>query len=166
MNTELNFDEVVQIVQSIFSTMLGIEVQASDDSSYTSKDRVTSAVYLEGAWKGAVSLECNRSQACQFAAKFLAIDPPEGVDDDVRDVLGELANMIGGNVKSTMGADVRLSLPSVIEGKDYELRICGSAVQDRVGFDFEGGKFWVTILGEQTGGAVAEVRKTAGRVPV
>lgn len=165
MNTELNFEEVVSIVQSIFSTMLGLEVSPVDDSSLPRRDRITASVYLEGAWKGAVYLECGTTQACAFAAGFLGIDPPLQVDDDVRDVMGELANMIGGNVKSTMGADVRLSLPSVIEGSDYELRICGSAVLDRVAFQFDSGHFWVTIVAEQTGripqaakNAVAEVR--------
>ncbi len=50
-------------------------------------------------WNGAVLLECDRRQACRFAGRFLSMDPPETVDDVVRDVLGELANMIGGNLK-------------------------------------------------------------------
>ena len=33
---------------------------------------------------------------------------PDTVDDDMRDVLGELANMIGGNMKCVLGAGIRL----------------------------------------------------------
>ncbi|MGA9669903.1 MAG: chemotaxis protein CheX [Terracidiphilus sp.] len=146
MSMEITPDVVTHIVQSIFTTMLDIEVSTVAAPSLPTGDRLTSSVYLEGEWNGAVSLECNHRQACQFAGKLLAMDPPEEVDDDVRDVLGELANMIGGNIKSLMSTDVRLSLPSVIGGSHYEVRICGSKVRDKVGFSFHGGNFWVTIL--------------------
>jgi chemotaxis protein CheX len=73
------------------------------------------------------------------------MDPPDTVDDDVRDALGELANMIGGNLKSVMATDVRLSMPSVIDGTNYELRVCGSGVHQRIGFQFDGGEFCVTV---------------------
>lgn len=147
MATAVSVDVVAQIVESIFATMLDLEVRAVDEPSLPVGDRLTSSVYLEGEWNGAVSLECSRRQACHFAGQFLAADPPDTVDDDVRDVLGELANMIGGNIKSTMDGAIRLSMPSVIEGSHYEVRVCGAEVQDKVAFRFVGGDFCVTVLG-------------------
>lgn len=148
METAVSQDTVVEIVESIFSTMLEIDVSLSDSAHSPSGERMTSTVYLEGDWNGAVSLECNRSQACQFAGRFLATDPPPAVDDDVKDALGELVNMIGGNIKSVLTKETRLSMPSVIDGHDYELRICGSHSRDVSAFQFFGGTFWVTILDE------------------
>ena len=145
MATEVSVEIVAQIVESIFVTMMDLEVSASETPSLPVGDRLTSSVYLEGDWNGAVSLECNREQACQFAGRLLSMDPPATVDDDVRDALGELANMIGGNLKSSMGANARLSMPSVIVGNDYELRICGSETQSRLAFQLNGGNFWVTV---------------------
>ena len=74
------------------------------------------------------------------------MDPPEAVNDDVRDVLGELANMIGGNIKSAVATGLTLSMPSVTDGSDYGVRICGSEVQDRLGFECAEGPFWITLL--------------------
>jgi chemotaxis protein CheX len=74
------------------------------------------------------------------------MDAPEEMDNDVRDAVGEIANMIGGNMKAAMGRDVRLSLPTVIDGCDYEMRVCGSAVEHTVAFNYSGGDFWVTVL--------------------
>jgi chemotaxis protein CheX len=145
MLMKVSSDVVAQIVQSIFSTMMDIEVSTVDAPWLSTGERLTSSVYLEGDWNGAVSLECTRQQACLFAGKLLSMDPPDAVDDDVRDVLGELANMIGGNIKSLMSTDVRLSMPSVIDGSNYEIRVCGSEVQERVGFSLPDGNFWVTI---------------------
>jgi chemotaxis protein CheX len=74
------------------------------------------------------------------------MEQPEAVTDDVRDVLGELANMIGGNIKSAVAAGLTLSMPSVTDGSDYGLRVCGSEIQDRLAFDSDDGPFWVTLL--------------------
>ncbi len=146
MSDELNVETVAEIVQSIFSTMMDLPVSVISSPRVPSSDKLTSSVYLEGTWNGAVTVECTRKQACQFAGKILAIDPPDEVDNDVRDVIGELANMIGGNMKSAMGTDVRLSLPSVIDGSDYEVRVCGSQVREDIAFRYDGGDFWVSVL--------------------
>lgn len=146
MENTISPEVVEEIVESIFSTMLNIDLQTDNSTSAPAGDRMTSAVFLEGDWNGALSLECSQQQACQLAGHFLGGDPPETANDDVRDVLGELANMIGGNIKSLIPGEIRLSMPSVIDGHDYALRICGSAVEDKVGFRFDGGVFWVTLL--------------------
>ena len=146
MQNEFHADLVTEIVQSIFSTMIGLDVSVSDTPWSSKGDRLTSTVYLEGDWNGAVSFECSGEHACQIAGHFMAAEPPAAVDDDVRDVLGELANMIGGNVKSVIATDVRLSLPSVIDGSNYELHVCGSDTSEKMAFQFPGGVFWVSVL--------------------
>ena len=73
------------------------------------------------------------------------MDPPDTVNDDVRDVLGELANMIGGNIKCAVASGLRLSMPSVTDGSDYGVRVFGSKFH-RLGFECEEGPFWVTLL--------------------
>ena len=137
-------EAIAKIIDSIFSTMMDVEVSVVDSPRATTGERVISSVHLDGAWNGAVSMQCNRRQACEFAGKVLCMDAPEEMDNDVRDAVGEIANMIGGNMKAAMGKDVRLSLPTVIDG-NYEMRICGS-VEHTVGFNYSGGDFWVTVL--------------------
>jgi chemotaxis protein CheX len=146
MQTEVSVEMLVQIVESVFSTMMGLEVSPTDAPWNPSGNRLTSSVYLTGEWNGAVLFDCNPRQACQFAGRILSMDPPEIVDDDVRDVLGELANMIGGNMKCGMTTGVSLSMPTVMEGRDYDMRICGSQVLERVAFQCAEGHFWVTVL--------------------
>lgn len=140
--------EVAQIVESVFAAMLSMEVSQCGTPWFPGDDRLTSALHLAGDWNGAVLLECDRRQACRFAGRFLSIEPPETVDDVVRDVLGELANMIGGNMKCGMTPGVRLSMPTVLDGSDYDLRVCGSQVQERLAFQCDDSQFWVTVLSE------------------
>jgi len=143
---EIQPNELAQIVQSVFETMLGLEVAESGAPWPSGADRFTSAVQLAGAWNGAVLLECGGAQACRFASRFLSIDPPATVDDVVRDVLGELANMIGGNLKCVLPAGMRLSMPSVVDGSDYTLYYCRAAVQHRLVFHSAEGCFGITVL--------------------
>jgi len=152
MQAEVSVDKLVQIVKSVFIAMMSLEVSDCEMPFSSQGDRLTSFVYLTGGWNGAVLFQCNRRQACQFAGRILSMDSPQAVDDDVRDVLGELANMIGGNMKSGMGDGVRLSMPMVMEGNDYDLRACGSQILERLAFHSAEGHFWVTVLATRDGG--------------
>jgi CheY-specific phosphatase CheX len=125
---------------------MNLEVSPGETPWAPSNDQLTSAVHLSGAWNGALLFECDRRQACQFAGRFLSMDPPEAVNDDVRDVLGELANMIGGNLKCILVPGIRLSMPSVVDGSDYSMRVCGAEVRERLAFQCGEGTFWITVL--------------------
>ncbi len=147
VDTEL----VTQIVESVFITMMNLEVFPSEAPWVPAPDRWTSAVHLSGAWNGAMLFECAPWQACRFAGLFLSMDPPETVNDDVRDVLGELANMIGGNLKSALAMGLSLSMPRVLAGDDYRVLVGECEVQDRLAFECALGPFWVTLLDVRQG---------------
>ncbi len=155
INPVIHANEIAEIVESVFGTMLDLQVFRWAEPWLPDKDRITSSVHLTGDWCGAVLLECTRSQARRFCSRFLAAGEmrPEdceygtsgGLDDVARDVLGELANMIGGNLKCVLTRGTRLSMPSVVDG-DYSLRICGGAIQERLAFRCDEGVFWITVV--------------------
>ena len=66
--------------------------------------------------------------------------------DDVRDALGELANMLGGNIKALLPAPSQISLPAVAIGSDYELSVVGTGEVARVAFTCDGQPLLVTLL--------------------
>jgi chemotaxis protein CheX len=146
LSLEINPGEVEHIVESVFETMLGLELCDGGAPWFPSADRVTAAVQMTGDWNGAVLFECDKRQACQFAGRFLSMDTPEAVDDVVRDVLGELANMIGGNLKCALAQETQLSTPSVVDGGAYSLHICGARIRERCSFHCVDGTFWITVL--------------------
>jgi chemotaxis protein CheX len=150
LSVEIVSSDVAQIVESVFATMMTLKVDQCSAPWFPSGDRLTSAVHLTGVWNGAVLLECDRRQACCFSARFLSMDAPHAVDEVVRDVLGELANMIAGNIKSVMTPGIHLSMPFVVDGGDYCLQVCGAEIQERLAFQSAEGVFWVTILATRT----------------
>lgn len=150
MPTELHAEtllgHVEEVVESVFATMMGLETDGHPVPWFPAQDRLTAAVNLSGDWNGTVLVECDRGQACRFAGRFLSVDPPGNVDDDVRDVLGELANMIGGNLKCLLTPGMRLSSPSVVDGSDCRPPTGGVEVLDRLAFRSSEGPFWVSVL--------------------
>jgi len=148
-STEIHLGELAQIVESVFSTMMNLEVSECSKRWRPHGDRLTAGVHLTGDWNGALALECSRKQACTFAARFLSMDMPETVDDVVRDVLGELANMIGGNLKCVLAGGLKLSMPSVVDGTDHSLRVCRAGVRERLIFRCLDEVFSVVVLREE-----------------
>jgi len=148
-NIEIHLGELAEIVGYVFRTMVCLELSESDQPWIPGVDRLTATIHLTGDWKGALALECGHHQACAFAARFLSMEQPEVVDDVVRDVLGELANMIGGNLKCVLAGGLRLSMPSVVDGADHNLRVCRSGIKERLVFECVEGFFSVAVLREQ-----------------
>jgi chemotaxis protein CheX len=143
--TQVSAEMMSQIVESVFITMMNLEVIPYEIPWSPSHDQLTAVVHLSGNRNGTLLFECNRWEACRFTGRFLSMEPPDTVNDDVRDVLGELANMIGGNIKCAVASGLKLSMPSVTDGSDYGVRIFGSKFH-RLGFECEEGPFWVTLM--------------------
>jgi chemotaxis protein CheX len=72
---------------------------------------VQASVGIRGEWTGTVTLEMAPSTAETAARTMLDLDTVE--DADVADALGELVNMIGGNIKSLLPSGSTLGLPIV-----------------------------------------------------
>lgn len=114
-------------VREIFSTMVGAEVSAAQTTITVKNftDSVTAMVGFAGSYNGMISINAPQKVAISFASLMLGMEMTE-CDDDVRDGLGEIANMIGGSFKHHFvkdGHEVRLSTPSVISGDEYVMSV-------------------------------------------
>jgi chemotaxis protein CheX len=137
---------VNQIVEHVFQTMLGLEVKQVDVPFPPPGELITAAISLAGPWKGAVLVECGLQEAFLFTSKMLCMDAPTSLNDDVRDALGELANMVGGNLKSVLPGGVGLSLPTVVWGQEYTMRICRAGKAQRWIFGSPEATFAVELI--------------------
>jgi len=77
-------------------------------------EAISSWVDVVGPWTGTVVLTCGRDTAEQLTRALLGEHAPEVLDaEDVADALGELANVVGGNVKAVLPGPSVLGLPEV-----------------------------------------------------
>jgi len=155
METMIHEDEIAQIVRSIWTSILDRVVEVDEsccDGSWEVPGRsLTGCVQLTGDFEGATLLFCTASLARSLASVMFSEDPASLSSEEIRDALGELVNMVAGNIKPLLEGTSRLSLPSVVEGADYEVIVPGSRVVCRVGFRCEGEPLQVTFVERQNG---------------
>lgn len=106
---------------------------------------VVAWVDLHGGWAGRASVTTERATADDLARALLALDADEAVgDEDLRDAFGEVANVVGGNVKSLLPAHGSLGLPEVA---DHEPEMAGAVVLTQVALDWRGRALVLTVRG-------------------
>ena len=96
----------------------GITLQAVGEVTLTAASPVPgTAITISGGWQALVLMQFSDVAATQVAHRMLGMGPDEQpVAEDLSDSLGELVNVIGGNVKSLMPGPSQLSLPLVAQG--------------------------------------------------
>lgn len=79
-------------------------------------DVLSAWVDVVGPWTGSVVLTTGRQTAAELTRALLAESAPELLDhEDVADAFGEIANVVGGNVKAALPGPSALGLPEVGE---------------------------------------------------
>lgn len=137
--------DLEDIVRTIWQTLLGLPVEPGRHGELGPDSTVTGIVHIDGAWHGAVLLQCpGRLAATLASAMFQSGDTPGR--DEVRDALGELTNMVAGNAKALLPEPSAISLPVVAFGSDYEIDVVGTVVVARVPLVCDGLPLAVTLV--------------------
>jgi CheY-specific phosphatase CheX len=140
-------DEVRQITESIWQTVLGWEIgPAARGATAHRETTVTGCVPITGNWSGAVKLCCDESLARDAAAAMFAAPASMITAELLYDALGELTNMTGGNLKALLPEPCYLGLPTVAAGSDADLRLLDSSPIVEMGFVCQGRRLTVTVL--------------------
>jgi len=143
-------EKIAEITKGVFSTMVMLEVidQFPLTEPVTSfHETLTSMVGLAGSYSGLLALHCPKALALKVASNMLGMEVAD-IDDDVNDALGEMANMVGGDVKhifSPKGSDLNLSTPTVIYGSDYNLESVSEAGTLVIPFECDGERFLLSF---------------------
>lgn len=115
--------------QEVFSTMLALEIAPQPMTKERTiapapNSGVVSLIGMAGAWAGTGSLACSGTLACKLSSQFL-MAAYDSVNEDVLDAIGEITNMIVGNVKTAFEEKIGpmgLSTPTVIYGRNFQTR--------------------------------------------
>ncbi len=109
-------DEVWQLVADVWESLLDLPVRRAEHA-FALDHALTASVALHGNWSGLVTFTCPAAAAADVARAMLALpDGEEPTSEDVEDALGEVANVLGGNVKALLPGAERLGLPRVGTG--------------------------------------------------
>lgn len=128
-------DVIFEVTNLVWQSMLGREVStAGSDTDLGEGPFMTGVVLITGAFEGGVSIDVQASTARHLAALMFGMEDVEDEvsDEETVDALGELANMVGGNLKALMAQPSKISLPSVTTGTGYRVSIPGTVSHTRV----------------------------------
>ncbi len=131
MHVTVSEPDLAEIVEGATSMMLGLdlgEIAPRDAVSDVTPSRcaIGASVQFTGEWSGALVIGCDESIGNEAAAAMFGCEVDRVAADELADALGELANMIAGNVKPLLPATTALSLPTVVQGSHLLLGIPGA----------------------------------------
>ncbi len=135
---------VQNAVTDTFEAMLEMEVTFLDEIPKASSDvvQLVGSVSFAGKAMGSINLRLGGDFARLVTAAMLGMDEDEiEGDEEIHDVIGELSNIVGGDLKSRLcdaGMTCELSIPTITSGKEFQIEPKGWTRHDRFVFDYQG----------------------------
>lgn len=130
---------------TVFTTMLKTspEFGALEPIAPNGEQQVTGAVNVTGALNGTIYFCSSAAMARRLTCRMLSMSDSEIEDDAmVNDVIGELTNMLAGQVKLKVHqshGSCLLTVPSVVRGSAFKACITGPCVRKSISFKCDGG---------------------------
>lgn len=110
----------------VYQSMVGLTVEPIDGDETASlavePEGVTVSVRFSGAFEGVLHMTYDESLAKNVTFTMMGEMPPSLSDPGIGDVLGELANMIGGNLKGKLagkGLSCQNLPPQIVANRDF-----------------------------------------------
>ncbi|HET9060562.1 MAG TPA: chemotaxis protein CheX [Acidimicrobiales bacterium] len=115
--TLLSTEEVAQLTQEIWSALLAPNGTPQLEVGGAAGHEFQALTNISGEWNGTVCVSCSRTAAMRATSVMFDIPESEVTTTDVVDAVGELVNVVGGNIKALLPGPTVLSLPNVLEGE-------------------------------------------------
>ena len=119
ISRDLLQQRLLQSTCNVFTVMADIALEECSDGPDEQQEHwVTAMVGFEGTYSGLVVLHCPEPLARRIAAGLVCSDADMHVQE-VHDAMGEVVNILGGDIKLLMdngGRHVHMSIPSVFKG--------------------------------------------------
>jgi chemotaxis protein CheX len=134
----------------VIKTMAFTDVKAG--KPFLKKDKiscgdVSGVVGITGPPNGSMSLTFSKSCIVQIVSNMLG-ESFQDINDDIKDAVGELSNMISGTARNDLGNNgysFKTSIPTVVSGPGHEIRHMCKAPTIAIPFSTAGGSFVVEI---------------------
>lgn len=113
----------------------------------TAKGDISGVIGFAGDAKGSVALTFSESLAVKLYSQMVG-EATSGLNDMVKDSIGELTNMVAGGAKSALaqkGFHFKIAIPSIVVGKGHSIQHNAGAPFLVVPFSADGDTFWLEV---------------------
>jgi chemotaxis protein CheX len=118
LDSPVTEEHVAEVATTVWDAFLGLQLERAPGGDQAPVGGMSGVVTISGAWQGAVVLQCSEQHAVAAAEAMFEAEPGSLSSEEVADALGELTNMVGGNIKNLLPEPSSLSIPSVSGGDD------------------------------------------------
>jgi chemotaxis protein CheX len=153
---EMYVKPFVTTTLNTFKNLVGFELVAGhphfSGRTLEFEQDISAVIGLSGDIRGAVVMSMKKSFAIKIADTLVGTTHTE-IDDDVVDAIGEIVNIIAGNVKNevTGGEKIVISLPTVVKGENLTIAWPGNHARILcISFKHEDDCFYVLVDMEKT----------------
>ncbi|MBW1681531.1 MAG: chemotaxis protein CheX [Deltaproteobacteria bacterium] len=142
-------DATVHVLKTLAST----DVQAGKPylkNDPVAKGDVSSIIGLTGEASGTVSVSFTESCILSIVQQMFG-EKVEGLNEDIQDAVGEIANMISGHARQkleAMGRSLKAAIPTVIVGKNHSISHRTHHPVIAIPFKTDGGSFTIEVCFE------------------
>lgn len=139
---------IIEATRDVLSTMIGVEAVAGPprhERIRTLRESVSGMIGFSGDTRGMVAVHVPAATASFVTTEMLGMEVEE-LGPDVRDAVGEISNMIAGNLKIAFGErgeNVEVSVPTTVAGAAYDLNCLSQAECVTIPFSLPAGEFLV-----------------------
>lgn|GEM_PF-357407 len=153
-------EAVMKTTEEVFENMISMKVKGESYKKeiLIPEEHLTAMVGFVGSYMGLAAIHCSKRFARRIIGAMLKIDSNAFTDEDIRDVLGEIANMIAGHFKAQLVESLQThenvfeqSVPSVICGDGYETCTATEAPKYCVMFQTDIEPFYVELALKKNG---------------
>ena len=151
--TDVSRDSIL----SIFNTIFGAEPKFDGkDNEGKVGEGVVGIISFMGDVNYIIMLALPKDSAIAMASKFCGFDIDYD-SPDMSDVVGELANVLAGDIVARMSKEelkVTMSLPTIMRGHDVEPLLPRGLPLEKLSFSMAEGNFMLKVAGAKSGDLV------------
>ncbi len=142
--------KIVATTEEIFSSMIFMELFANDPFEHSERVlgcHISAMIGLTGDFSAMLTIHYPETVGLAITGAMLDMEIEE-IDADVKDALGEIANMIAGGLKEKFAAEginLELSIPTAISGKSYTIASPKRSKRVIIPFNIEIGQFFIEM---------------------
>jgi chemotaxis protein CheX len=129
-----------------FSMLVGASLLTPELGDLPEVAEVTGMVGIAGHLSANLSLCCSLHTATKIASQMLGVSP-DVAERQRCDAIGEICNVVAGSFKAKIGLgdQCMLSVPTVLTGKDYQIRSRSVYVRVELLLIYENEPIWIAL---------------------
>lgn len=137
------------VIDEVWSSIVGTALEPLDSGEALRGPTMAATVPYYGDWQGAVVVRVDAPLARIVGSRMFMTPEAELTDADVEDAVGEVCNMIGGNLREHLSRDCELGTPTIATGTELQVIVPDSRALARVRYRSEDCGVEVTLLQQQ-----------------